>query len=118
MSGPLYRLFKHGCGYYRFGGHGYTVLLDEAGIFSEEYSSSEVHSCHGEVVRELVSTRLIEEGSYILASNLEAALETALDAMAQWETKQGYTRPSCQRAAWELNLVYLKRHGTLNIRPS
>lgn len=56
-----------------------------------------------------------EEGSYILASNLEVALRLAIQSREVLEKERGYTRDSIQLAAWKQNLAYLERYQRLEV---
>lgn len=57
-----------------------------------------------------------EEGSSILAANLESALYLAIQALAATEARYPQPFKSCQRAGFEANLAYLRKHGILDIR--
>lgn len=113
MTPPLYRLIGPRGGYWRAGGHGYTTEVSEAGLFDKEYALEAVTSTHGDVRIELVSPKPVEEGSSILASNLEDALNDAVQlGAARGDYGSAYVH------GLKSNLAYLRKHGTLTIKPS
>lgn len=113
-----YYLRKGSQGYYRPDSQGYTDDMLEAGLFSETWARNEVAETHGEVtmIPECPPAKP-EEGSYILVSNLESAIEDAMIAARRDSYEIGSKSDSAYIAGLEANLSYLRRHKTLNIRP-
>lgn len=113
----LYYLRKGSQGYYRPNSQGYTHDLREAGLFSYAQAHGEWVSTHGEVtmIPEYPETKP-EEGSYILVSNLESALEDAMIAARRDNHEIGHKGESAYIAGLTSNLAYLRKHGILTIR--
>lgn len=114
MSQPLYHLIGLRGGYWRIGGQGYTTEIAEAGVFSLDYATEAVANAEGVRMVEVPN----QEGSYILASNLESALATILSLQSDIEIKYGPHFKSAFRSGLESNLAYLRANGTLEVRPS
>ncbi len=111
MSTHLYRLFKVGQGYYRPDMQGYTIDPTEAGTYTLEEAMSHCAGCHGTVRKEPIPQP--EEGSSILASNLEEALNDAISLEYEYGSSK-----SAYAAGLRANLAYLRAHGKLTIKPS
>lgn len=112
MSEQLYHLVKNGL-YYRPEARGYTGDVREAGLFSLLEATLEVANTHETV--QMIPAPLRDEGSSILASNLEVALMVAIREQTTYEKAQGFFSKSAYRAGLEANLDHLLRHGTLEV---
>lgn len=108
----LYYLRKGNQGYYRPDSQGYTDDMLQAGLFSEWTAKGVVEATHGEVT--MIPECPPEVGSSISVGDLIDALSLSICATDSLTLN---TENSRQRAGWESNLAYLRKHKKLTICP-